>query len=575
MENLSFEEQLEYIWQNLWFLRPDWLYAFIPIGVLLLLILFNLKAESKWKRAINPVFLDYLVLKGNKRMANMPKFILVIFLSLATLALAGPTWNKVERPGEKTEAVLVVMLDLSNSMLAEDIQPNRLERAKLKLEDFFNANPKSKVGLIAFAGTAHSVVPFSKDYKTINRQIEALRPDIMPVQGSNLEAALDLADSLLTNILAPSNILLVTDNVEQDMIPRISQTAARTHIEIMTISTPSGSTIPVRNSELKDASGDVVISRLEPMTISQLSELENVNSVTVTLDNSDVEILASRIRQNLIFEVDKDNSENEWIDSGYLLVPFLLLLSLLSFRRGWKVQWVWLIFLSYACGENKEVNTDELFYTKDQQAQRMLEKGDSLQAAETFTSGSQKGYVYYSMGDLDNAAEAYSEDVSAEGFYNLGVVYYEMGDYEAAEQAFNSALEIDPEMTIARDNLETTQKTISGLDGEGPLREESATKADIDPDKFQEYTETADEKDVAQESDKTFEGEGDVTETVTKEVDENTIDIFEFDENIIIDKETAKQTLLRQVTEDPSIFLRRKFAYQNRGKTIPKPKTNW
>lgn len=575
MEHLSFEEQINHIWQNLWFLRPEWLYAFIPIGLLLGLMLLNMKTESKWKKRINPKLLPFVTIKGNKKTALIPKIILLVFLSLVTLSVAGPTWEKIDLPGEKTEAVLLVLLDVSNSMLAEDIQPNRLERAKLKLKDFFDANPKSKVGLVAYAGTAHSVVPFSKDYKTINRQVEALRPDIMPIQGSILTEALNLADSLLNPILAPSNILVVTDNIEQDMISRLSQTAAKTHIEIMTISTPSGSTIPIRNRDLKDANGDEVITRLDPIVINQLKEIDNINSVTVTLDNSDVEILATRISNNLIFELDKENTEDEWIDAGYLLIPILLFFSLMSFRRGWRVQWVWLLLISYACDDTQKLNKDELFYTKDQQAQRYLEKGDSLKAAETYTSGNQKGYIYYSMGDLDKAAEAYGEDVSAEGFYNLGVVYYEMGDYESARQAFNSALEIDPNLEVAKDNLEVTVKAIESSQSEGPLPFEDASKSAIDPDEFQEYTETADEKDVAQESDKKYEGEGDVQEMVTKEVDENTIDVFEFDENVVIDKETAKQTLLRQVTEDPSIFLRRKFAYQIRGKKIKKPKKNW
>jgi len=575
MEHLSFTEQLSYIWENIWFLRPEWLYAFIPIAVLFLLFALNYKKEAKWKRKIDPSLQKFIILKGNERFTLVPKFVLLLFLSLATIGLAGPTWEKIDRPGEKTEAVLMVLLDLSNSMLAEDIQPNRLERAKLKLEDFFNANPKTKVGLIAYAGTAHSVVPFSKDYKTINRLVEALRPDIMPIQGSNLTAALDLTDSLLQKVIAPSSVLILTDEIEEGMVTRLSQTAVNTHIEIMTISTPSGATIPVKNRDLRDASGEVVISQLNPIVINRLSEIENINAISVTLDNSDVEILATRIRQNLTFEIDKDTAEEDWKDAGIYTLPVLLFLSLLSFRRGWKVQWVWLIMFFYSCNNRDLTALDELFFTKDQQAQRYLDKGDSLRAAETYGSGEQKGYLYYKMGDLDKAAEAYRDDVSAEGFYNLGVVYYEMGDYEAAQQAFNSALEIDPSMSVAKGNLETTIKTLETSIERDELGEEQAQEASIDPDQFQEYTESADEKDTAQKSDKKYEGKGDIIEMEAKEVDENTIDVFEFDENVIIDKETAKQTLLRQVTEDPSLFLRRKFAYQIRGKKIEKLKNNW
>ena len=575
MEHLSWQEQIETIWENLWFLRPEWLYALIPIGLLLVYIIMLQQNKSKWKKKIHPQLLPYIVLAGNEKFALIPKVGLILFLSLATLGLAGPTWEKIERPGEKTEAVLLVLLDMSNSMLAEDIQPNRLERSKLKLEDFFNAKPKSKIGLVAYAGSAHSVVPFSKDYKTINRQLEALRPDIMPIQGSDLNAALDLADSLLQPIIAPSTILIITDNIPSSLISRVAQSAVSSHIEIMAISTPGGGVIPYRNRTLRDTEGQEVITQLDIATLDQLSEIENVNSITVTLDNSDVEILAVRTRQNLEFEIDKENQEDQWRDFGYFLVFPLLFFSLLSFRRGWKVQWLWLILFYYSCNQNRDSELSELFFTKDQQAQRYLKNGDSLKAAVTFKSGNQKGFLYYQMGDLEKAAQAYSEDVSAEGFYNLGVVYYKMGDYESAKQAFNSALEINPNMKFAIENLDKTTAALEIINTNAELATEKAKDPLRDPEEFQEYTDSPDEKDSAQKSDKTYDGKGDITEMGSKEVDENTIDVFEFDENAVIDKEAAKQTLLRQVTEDPSIFLRRKFAYQVRGKNIKKPKQNW
>ncbi|MBO3117450.1 VWA domain-containing protein [Winogradskyella sp. DF17] len=571
MDDLSTSEYMSYAWDNLWFMRPDWLYAFIPIGILIVLFLLTFNTRASWKKNFSADLLPFLIIKGTKRQFIIPKIILILFLSLITIAASGPTWEQIENPGQKTEAVLLVLLDLSRSMLAEDIQPNRIERAKLKLEDFFKAKPKAKVGLVAYAGSVHSVVPFSKDYKTINRQMEALRPDIMPIQGSNLSEALDLADSLLAKIIAPSTIIIVTDNVEEMDIPRLAQTAVQSHIEVMAISTPGGATIPVGKRDLKDKAGNTVISSLNTITLNQIEAIENANVITVTLDDSDVKILAARVRQNLEFEIDLENAEEEWKDFGYWLCFPLLLLTLFSFRRGWKVHWVWLLLLAYNCNEEQNLNIDELFFTKDQQGQRFLKKGDTLRALETFKSGNIKGYTYYNMGNFEKAAEAYSEDVSDNGFYNLGVVLYKIGDYEGAQQAFNSALEINPQLSPAKLNLEKVVRVIDSIQKENGLILENATESPYDPDKFQEYTESPDEKDTAQKSDKKYDGKGDIQEMVTKEVDENTIDVFEFDENAVIDKDAAKQTLLRQVKEDPAIFLRRKFAYQIKNRKI-KPK---
>ena len=577
MNDLTFSEYSSFAWENLFFMRPEWLYAYIPVGLICIMFIITYQGRDQWKRSFAKHLLPFLTIKGTKRQFLVPKMLLIVLLSFITLAMAGPTWEKIERPGQKTEAALVVLLDLSRSMLAEDIQPNRIERAKLKLNDFFAAKPNTKTALIAYAGTAHSVVPFSKDYKTISRQMEALRPDIMPVQGTNLSEALDKADTLLAKIVAPSSIPLVTDNITASDIQRISQTATHSHIEIMAVATPTGGTIPLKKGALKDKQGNTVIPRLDVVNLDQLSAMENVNVITVTLDDTDVKILAARIRQNLEFEIDLENVEEEWKDFGYWLLIPILFISLLWFRRGWKVHWIWLLFIVMGCNDAGEFNLEDQFFTKDQKAQRLLDKGENERAAQAFESGLHQGYAYYEMGDLEKAAEAYSNDVSPEGFYNLGVVYSQMGDLEAAQQAFDAALQQDPKFEKANTNLVLVTKTIDSLALIKAIEEGKSPEASGDPKEFQEYNEQPDEKDVAQESDEKYEGKGDIQEMVTKEVDESTIDIFEFDETIVIDKDAAKQTLLRQVTEDPSLFLRRKFAYQNknRGKTIQKSTEAW
>ena len=577
MNDLTFSEYISFAWENLFFMRPEWLYAFIPVGLICIMFIITYQGRDQWKRSFAKHLLPFLTIKGTKRQFLVPKMLLIVLLSFITLAMAGPTWEKIERPGQKTEAALVVLLDLSRSMLAEDIQPNRIERAKLKLNDFFAAKPNTKTALIAYAGTAHSVVPFSKDYKTISRQMEALRPDIMPVQGTNLSEALDKADTLLAKIVAPSSILLVTDNITASDIQRISQTATHSHIEIMAVATPTGGTIPLKKGALKDKQGNTVIPRLDVVNLDQLSAMENVNVITVTLDDTDVKILAARIRQNLEFEIDLENVEEEWKDFGYWLLIPILFISLLWFRRGWKVHWIWLLFIVMGCNDAGEFNLEDQFFTKDQKAQRLLDKGENERAAQAFESGLHQGFAYYEMGDLEKAAEAYSNDVSPEGFYNLGVVYSQMGDLEAAQQAFDAALQQDPKFEKANTNLVLVTKTIDSLALIKAIEEGKSPEASGDPKEFQEYNEQPDEKDVAQESDEKYEGKGDIQEMVTKEVDESTIDIFEFDETIVIDKDAAKQTLLRQVTEDPSLFLRRKFAYQNknRGKTVQKSTEAW
>ena len=563
---MTTQEYISYAWENLWFLRPEWFWAFVPIGMIAILFFFSYRSKEQWKKSFPKHLLSVLIIPGTKRQFILPKIFLILLMSLMTLGMAGPTWEKVDSPGNKTEAALILILDLSRSMLAEDIQPNRIERAKLKIKDLFKAQPGTRTALIAFAGTAHTVVPFTKDYRTIERQMDALRPSIMPTRGSNIEMAFDLADSLLSKVVAPSTILLVTDNVKTEQVDRIRRAASETHIEIMTIATPNGAVIPIGKRVLKDKEGNTVTPRLDLINLKVLGQIENVNIVTVTLDDSDVQILANHIRQNLEYVIDMEQAEEEWIDAGYWLVFPVLLISLLWFRRGWMAHWCWILVLLSSCSNENDFRMADLFYTKDQQAAKMYGKGEKEKAAENFESKAWKGYTYFELDSLDQAMAAFSEDVSAEGFYNQGVVYTKMGDLEAAQQAFNTALELNPDLDIAHQNLEVVTAVIDSIKIAQGLPLEQSLNSKNNPKDFQEYTETQGEKDVAQKSDKKYEGKGDIQEMVSKEVDETTIDIFEFDQNAAISQEDAQQTLLRQVTEDPSLFLRRKFAYQNKNR---------
>lgn len=577
MEDLALQEYLTYAWNNLFFLRPQWFWAFLPIGVIALLLLLNHRRQAQWKRAFSNQLLPYLTIEGTKQQIVRPKVGLLLLLALMTLGMAGPTWEQIERPGKKTEAALAILLDLSRSMLVEDIQPNRIERAKLKIKDLFKAQPNIRTALVAYAGTAHTVVPFSKDYRTIARQMDALRPGIMPVRGSNLEEALNLADSLLNKVDAPSTILVVTDNIQPEVVDRLARMARETHVEIMTISTPNGGVIPTRTGSFKDETGNTVVPRLDIVTLDAVGAIENINVVTVTLDDSDVKILSARLKQNLEFIIDPETAEEEWKDAGYWLLFPIVLLSLFWFHRGRMVHWCWVLLLVSSCSTKQDRKFVDLFFNKDQQGQRLYNKGEKAKAAELFETGSWKGYTYYELGDLESAANAYSQDISATGFYNQGVVYTQLGDLESARQAFQSAIELDPDMVKASTNLSLVTIVLDSIAREEALELGSALSSKESPKDFQESMEFQDERDMAQKSDEKYAGKGDVQEMETKEVNEDEIDIFEFNEKQVISQSEAQQSLLRQVNEDPSIFLWRKFAYQNRKRKekIKPPKEVW
>src|SRR5262249_24868749 len=138
---------------------------------------------------------------------------------LATLALAGPTWQREAPPFAQDEAALVVALDLSRGMDAIDVQPTRLERAKQKVRDLLELRKGAKSPLVAYAGSAAVGLPLPGAAALLEPLREALDPGLMPVPGKDAPAALALAESLLAKEPVPGTILFVTDGIPKAQVP--------------------------------------------------------------------------------------------------------------------------------------------------------------------------------------------------------------------------------------------------------------------------------------------------------------------------------------------------------------------
>lgn len=558
---------ISFSWQDLWFLRPVWFWGFIPVGAIALMLLVSFRRKEEWKKSFSRSLLPFIIKAGTRAQFLWPRVLLVFILSLMLIGLAGPTWEERDNPGMRSEAALVVLMDISRSMLAEDIQPNRLERSKLKMRDLFNARPGVSTALVAYAGSAHLLVPFTKDYSVISYQMEALHPSIMPLMGSNLDDALDLADSLLIHVEARSTILLLTDRITEKDVNRIRESSRLSHVEIMILGTPGGATIPSGRGVLRDQSGEVVVVGFDPALLGELGVNPGVNIVPVTLDGTDVKILAMHISENLEYISDPEKAETEWKDAGYWMLIPLVLLTLFWFRRAWMVYWILLLFLLPGCINSDKIRMSDIFRTRDQQGAKLLEQGAPGEAAERFESLSWKGYAYAENGQLDQAIEAFSGETNADGFYNLGVLYARTGDVDAAREAFNAALELDPGMEAARNNLERVDQVLDSLFLVGERESGAPEDEQPDPGKFEDPGKLAENQEQAQESDQKYKGQGDVRDTGSRELDESSINFFDSGgEPAPFDPRSASQSLLRQVEEDPSLFLRRKFAHQLRNR---------
>ena len=564
------------------FLRPRWLWLFVPLALAVTITLVADHSKKGWQRVIARHLRPYMIGKGSGWGMAGPLILYSLAASLMVLAVAGPTWKKVEVPGAKREAILLIGLDLSLSMMVEDVPPNRLERAKFKIRDLLDADPGSKVGLFVFSGTAHPVVTPCRDYSIVAYQLASLSPAVMPVQGTDLRQAIDLADTILSRTQAPSTLLLLTDNIAPEDAPILTDFVNRAHhkLELMTFATPQGGHIPRdgRGNFFKE-SGEYVTSRLDQDVLFQLQSNPDIHVNPLTLDKTDVSNVAKQVKDHLVFTSKGEDSEEEWQEMGYSLLSMVAIIYVFWFRKGWVIQWCVLIMIS-SCGK-KVQSWEDLWYTVDYQGQRSVEQGQYERAAEKFRSLPHKGAAYYKAGDYEAAIQVFSQDTTAVSMFNLGLAYAANGEHELAEEALTFAAELDPENSNIQRALQNNRKVIQQIDSLRRINPDSAVTLKEKEEKGELIERQAKGKDEELTSDTEVEQLPEDGERVTDEVSTamRTAEELERPPEDFQPQagESAQNVLLREISADPSEFLRRRFQlqYEKYYAEKPKPEKPW
>ncbi|MEN8165290.1 MAG: VWA domain-containing protein [Acidobacteriota bacterium] len=312
------------------FLRPEVFWLVIPVVLILIVLQRRGSVEAKWRGVIAPHLLEHLIVRPQRRWRLRPIHLLGLALVVAVCAAAGPTWRQEQSPLTQDTAPLVIALDLSDTMLVEDVQPSRLERAKQKIIDILETRAGAKTALVVYAGSAHLVLPLTDDPGVLETYVEDLGPSIMPKPGSDPAAALAAAEAMLADEKAPGTIVFVTSGVGVASVPafRSHEDAFRDQVLVLAVATTAGGPIP----------GTKNFSSLDREGLEALTSATGVRVVGVTPDTEDVETISRRIAAHLT-AVQNDDNEGRWRDDGWLLVWPLAVITVLWFRRGWLVQW--------------------------------------------------------------------------------------------------------------------------------------------------------------------------------------------------------------------------------------------
>ena len=554
-------------------IRPVFLWLLIPIFLMIVLFVFSLKEDIKWKKNIPTHLRPYMILKGNQSKEIIWKTLLFLTVILGVIGLCGPTWKKIEIPGKTLETPLVLILDLSESMMATDIQPNRLERAKFKIADLIKANPGARIALVAFSGTAHVILPLTSDYSLINSHINQLSPRIMPFYGSDLEAGIDKAFQLSSITDAPSTFIILSDDFDDNSFEMLKNKTqeANVNIEIIPFNTISGSTIPFGrySKPLKNKLGKEVHSKLDQNILEKINSLEKISVNYLTLDTSDVDKIAKSVRENLKFTDEAEEKEDDWEDRGLLFtLPFALLI-LMYFRKGMSFYAILLLITLTSCSKNQ--NFIDLWYSKDYQGQLASNKADYNNAANLYENPLRKGVAYYKAENYTEAIRYFSKDTTAQGMYNLGLSYYKNGDYASAALAFGKTQELDPTIKNANKNQLLAEYLSAGT-SETPenaelsqKNEESAkNEQNRSPEDLSGGGQEATEKDMQKSR---------LEETTNTDIRKGK-ELDELPEDFELGKvESNPKILMQKVDDDPSLFLKRKFSHQVKKNNI-KPNSN-
>ncbi len=469
---------------DLFFLRPWWFAALLPLAGLLWLLAHQRRFDRSWERVCDLCLLPFMLL-GQGVDVRRRDFVLLSGLAgaLAITALAGPVWERLPQPVMRDDAAVVVVFDLSLSMRAVDVKPNRLSQARFKVSDLLARRAHGQAGLVVYARDAFTIVPITDDYAAIELYLRSLDTGLMPSQGSRADLGLQEAFSLLQRVKAEhGDVLLVTDYADASVLTQAGRlNDAGYTVSVMGIGTEVGGPISLSSGDFLSYDGEVVIPQLAGEVLAEVAQAGGGAYVPFdAFGSSDVQKLTQWLESRESSgegATEREAMTDKWREEGPWLLLLLLLIALPGFRRGVLVVAVCAVWMQP--GPAYALDWDSLWLRSDQQATRALEKGEADRAAELFEDREWKAVAQHRSGDFAGAIETLDPLDGAVNWYNRGNSLVGTGKLQEAVEAYRHALEMDPGMEDATYNMETVRKFIEQMmtqkaqQGDGEEGEES------------------------------------------------------------------------------------------------------
>jgi Ca-activated chloride channel family protein len=425
------------------FIEPRWLWLLALVPALAWLVGRQSAEARVLGRLADPLLLPHL-LDGKPGASRAPVVAFIAAAVLAVVALAGPTWDRQSQQLFAERAAQVVVLSMSPHMLAHDVVPDRLSRARYKVRELYAANRDGMNALVAYTGEAFTVAPLTTDAHSVDDLLTALAPDTMPVAGDDPGKAIDMAADLIRHAdVRGGSIVLVTDHADAAASAAAGRArAAGYSVSVLGIGTTRGGPVPGDDGGfLKDTQGAIVMAPRNDASLAAVAAAGGGRLVTITDDQSDVTSLASALHGDGEGKAVAGATSGQWQDRGpWFLVPLLPIVAL-AFRRGWLLV---LALMFLPMGPARADGVTDVFRTRDQQAARALAEGDAKRAQSLATSNGLRGAAAYRAGDYAASEAALAHGADSDSQYNLGNALAKQQRYEDALAAYDRALKTNP-----------------------------------------------------------------------------------------------------------------------------------
>ena len=569
-------------WHDLHFLRPYWLIALLPLVVVFVLFLKRRFGQGEWAAVCDEDLLPYILDSVAPTKTRWMLGVLMGAALLSILALTGPTWERLETPTFSNNAALVIALDLSPTMNATDIKPSRLARARFKIADILRQRKDGLTALVVYSADAFTVTPLTHDTATIENQLNALESSIMPAAGKNTVVALTQSIQLLKQAgQQQGDVLLVTDAVESSDSDEVGGIGAY-KISVLGVGTSDGGPVKMEQGGfLKDNQGNILLPRLNTPSLSAIAKNGSGMYVTISADDADINQLLSFFDRAVSSQAEQDNGlVEQWNDLGAWLLLLVLPLAALSFRKGFLM--LCLLVVVPMPNTSYAVEWNDLWVSKNQQAQQAFKNKQFDKAAETFESPEWKAAAQYRAGNYQQVVEELSSVESADGLYNKGNAHAKLGDYEKAIETYEQALKVNPNNEDAKHNLKLVKdaqreqqknqeqqdgdKDESEQQGKGNSQDESSADGEQQPsDKGQEEDgeKGKPEEPTDEETDSGKEESAKESNSADEASDSEPVEKM-IAEPLSDEKKQAAEQWLNRIEDDPAGLLKRKFRYQYR-----------